>query len=210
MAGAVGSELSSSQQDQGAGFNDFDFGGPGSICQCAVLSPGVHDDSARSCADDVVDQRSRAGFVEINRNRVDRLRRRGNGRKTLFAEDFVQGGINRQNAVSVFAQHFQRFAAVTIRLRRSAENRNCLSGVGVPASDGVWSFASGTIANGMGIVISTRFTSNVRICLSRCISIEMRWLLCVNPITRCANLETVNRSASIDSRCSVVTIPPIL
>jgi hypothetical protein len=64
------------------------------------------------------DERVGSRFAQIQRDRIDRAGCIGNFRITLFAQDLIKGGIDRKNAMSVFAQKLQSLVGVTIRLRR--------------------------------------------------------------------------------------------
>ena len=61
-------------------------------------------------------------FAEIKRHGVDRAGRIRNFRITLFAQDLIEGGIDRESAVPVFVQQLQGFIRVAVGLWRSAQD----------------------------------------------------------------------------------------
>ena len=115
-------ELARPQHYERAALDDFDARFLRLRRERAILRAWIHDNATRFCANDFVDERIRSRFAEIKRHGIDRAGRVRNIRITLFAQDFIEGGIDRQRSMPVFEQHLQGLVSVTIRLRRSAED----------------------------------------------------------------------------------------
>src|ERR1043166_1885784 len=111
------SELPGLQHYQGTTFHDFDPRFLRLLRQCKILRARVHDNSARLCLNDLVDEWIRTRFAKVHRDGIDGLRCVGKFRVTLFVEDFVESRIDRDRLMTVIAQHSKGFVSVTIWLR---------------------------------------------------------------------------------------------